>query len=128
MDFTDYLELSEEYLNYARDALAQGKLRLAIDSGYNSCELLVKALIISAGASLSSSHGGIVTQFGKLFVLTGELPQELGRSLNLSLELRAKARYKPKTDLSPTDAEVVVSLAGELLKAARQRLAGGALK
>jgi uncharacterized protein (UPF0332 family) len=72
--------------------------------------------------------GGIVTQFGKLFVLTGELPQELGRSLNLSLELRAKARYKPKTDLSPTDAEVVVSLAGELLKAARQRLAGGPLK
>lgn len=66
-----------------------------------------------------------MTQFGKLFVLTGELPQELGRSLNLSLELRAKARYKPKTDLSPTDAEVVVGLAGELLKAARQRLAGG---
>jgi uncharacterized protein (UPF0332 family)/predicted nucleotidyltransferase len=122
------LDFAEEYLNYARDALAQGKLRLAIDSGYNSCELLVKALIISAGASLSSSHGGIVTQFGKLFVLTGELPQELGRSLNLSLELRAKARYKPKTDLSPTDTEVVVSLAGELLKAARQRLAGGPLK
>jgi uncharacterized protein (UPF0332 family)/predicted nucleotidyltransferase len=128
LDFTDYLELAEEYLNYAKDALNEGKLRLAIDSGYNSCELLVKALIISAGASLSSSHGGIVTQFGKLFVLTGELPQELGRSLNLSLELRAKARYKPKTDLSPTDAEVVVSLAGELLKAARQRLAGGGSK
>ena len=65
-----------------------------------------------------------MTQLGKLFVLTGELPQELGRSLNLSLELRAKARYKPRTDLSQTDAEVVVGLAGELLKIARQRLAG----
>ena len=124
LDFTDYLELAEEYLNYAKDALNQGKLRLAIDSGYNSCELLVKALIISTGSSLSSSHGGIVTQFGKLFVLTGELPQELGRNLNLSLELRAKARYKPRTDLGQTEAEVVVSLAGEFLKIARHRLAG----
>lgn len=124
LDFADYLDLAEEYLNYARDALGTGKLRLAIDSGYNSSELLVKALIMSTGSSLSSSHGGIVTQFGKLFVLTGELSQELGRTLNLSLELRAKARYKPRTDLSHRDAEVVVSLAEELLKIARQRLAG----
>ena len=123
LDFTDYLELAEEYLNYAREALDQSKLRLAIDSGYNSCELLVKALIMSTGSSLSSSHGGIVTQFGKLFILTGELPQQLGRNLNLSLELRAKARYKPRTDLSRTDGEVVVNLAGELLKVARRRLA-----
>lgn len=122
LDFTDYLELAEEYLSYAKDALNQGKLRLAIDSGYNSCELLAKALIISTGSSLSSSHGGIVAQFGKLFVLTRELPQELGRNLNLSLELRAKARYKPRTDLSQTDVEVVVSLAAELLKIARHRL------
>ena len=128
LDFADYLDLAEEYLNYAREALNVGKLRLAIDSGYNSCELLVKALIMSTGSSLSSSHGGIVTQFGKLFVLTGELPQELGRNLNLSLEFRAKARYKPKTDLSQTDAEVVVNLAGEFLKIARHRLTGGPLK
>jgi uncharacterized protein (UPF0332 family)/predicted nucleotidyltransferase len=123
LDFSGYLELAEEYLNYAKEALNQGKPRLAIDSGYNSCELLVKALIISTGSSLSSSHGGIVTQFGKLFVLTGELTQEFGRNLNLSLELRAKARYKPRTDLSQIDAGVVVSLAEELLKIAQQRLA-----
>jgi len=123
LDFADYIDLAEEYLNYARDALGAGKFRLAIDTGYNSCELLVKALIMSKGSSLSSSHGGIVTQFGKLFILTGELPEGLGRTLNLSLEFRAKARYKPRTDLSYRDAEVVVSLAEELLKIARDRLA-----
>jgi uncharacterized protein (UPF0332 family) len=51
--------LAEEYLSYAREALDAGKLRLAIDSGYNSCELLVKSLIMSTGSSLSSSHGGM---------------------------------------------------------------------
>ena len=122
LDFADYLNLAEEYLNYARDALNVGKLRLAIDSGYNSCELLVKVLIMSTGSTLSSSHGGIVTQFGKLFVVTGELPQDLGRMLNLSLEFRANARYKPRADLSSADAQVVVGLAEELLKIARHRL------
>ena len=65
-----------------------------------------------------------MTQFGKLFVLTGDLPPELGRNLNLSLELRAKARYKPRTNLSQTDAEVAVNLAEELLNIGRRRLAG----
>ena len=69
LDFRDYLELAEEYLTYAEDALNENKLRLSIDSGYNACELLVKALIISTGNSLTSSHGGIVGQFGKFFCL-----------------------------------------------------------
>ena len=79
---------------------------------------------MSTGSSLSASHGGIVTQFGKLFVVTGELPQDLGRTLNLSLEFRAKARYKPRADLNHADAELVVGLAEELLKIARHRLTG----
>ena len=68
LDFKDYLDLAEEYLNYSQDALKEGKLRLSIDSGYNACELLVKALIISTKNPLATSHGGIVGQFGRLFV------------------------------------------------------------
>ena len=65
-----YLELAEEYIGYAKDAFKENKLRLSIDAGYNACELLVKALIISTKTPLASSHGGIVGQVGKLFVLT----------------------------------------------------------
>jgi len=55
LDFKDYLELAKEYINYAEDALIEGKLRLTIDTAYNATELLVKALIISTKNSLASS-------------------------------------------------------------------------
>ena len=122
LDFRDYLDLAEEYLSYAKDAFNEAKLRLAIDSGYNASELLVKALIISTKASLASSHGGIVGQFGKLFILTKRIPEHLGPSLNLGLDLRAKARYKPRAALEPKDAEFIINLAEELLKIAKREL------
>lgn len=122
LDFRDYLDLAEEYLNYAKDALNENKLRLSIDSGYNACELLVKALIISTRNSLSSSHGGIVGQFGKLFVLSKKVPEYLGRNLNLGLDLRARARYKPRVQLESKDAEFIINLAKELLMIAQEEL------
>jgi uncharacterized protein (UPF0332 family)/predicted nucleotidyltransferase len=122
LDFQAYLNLAQEFLGYAKDALAERKFRLAVDSGYNACELLVKALIISTEQPLASSHGGIVGQFGKLFVLSGKLDRRIGKNLNLSLELRAKARYKPDTKLDESDVETVIALAEELLRFAEQRL------
>jgi len=121
-DFSDYLELAEEYIGYAKDALNENKLRLSIDSGYNACELLVKALIISTKNPLAFSHGGIVGQFGRLFVLTKKVPEHLGRNLNLALDLRAKARYKPRTQLQLKDAEFMVNLVEELLVIAKKEL------
>jgi uncharacterized protein len=122
LDFRDYLDLAEEYLHYAKDALNENKLRLSIDSRYNACELLVKALIISTKNSLVSSDGGIVGQFGKPFVLTKRVPEPLGRNLNLALDLRAKARYKPRVQLQVKDAEFIINLAEELLKIAQKEL------
>jgi len=122
LDFREYIDLAEEYLNYAKDAFREHKLRLSIDSGYNSCELLVKALIINTKNPLASSHGGIVGQFGKLFVLTKKVPENLGRNLNLGLDLRAKARYKPRARLEPRDAEFIINVAQELLLFAKKEL------
>ncbi len=122
LDFSEYLVLAEEYLEYAKDGLSNQKIRLAIDTGYNACELLVKSLIISKKEPLAGSHGGVVGQFGRLFVLSRELPEHLGRNLHLALEIRAKARYKPKAKLKLEDAKFVISLAEELLTIARKIL------
>jgi len=120
LDFKGYLKLAQEFLSYAEDALKDKKVRLAIDTGYNACELLVKALIISSGEKLASSHGGIVGQFGRLFVKTGKFEPEVGRNLNLSLALRARARYQPDATLEVSDAELVISLAKTLLSFAQE--------
>lgn len=122
LDFKEYLVLAKEFLGYAKDAFVDGKIRLAIDTGYNAIELLVKALIINAKNPLSTSHGGIVSQFGKLFVLTKKLPNEFGRNLNLCLDLRASARYKPKAELNIKDAEFVIDYAEKILRFAEENL------
>ena len=122
LEFKEYLFLAKEFLGYAKDGLQHGNVRLAIDTGYNAMELLVKALIISTKNPLATSHGGVVSQFGKLFVLTKELPPEFGRNLNLCLELRAGARYKPKAKLSAKDAQFVIEYAEKLLQFAEKRL------
>lgn len=125
LDFKEYMVLAKEFLGYAKDALVEKKIRLAIDTGYNAIELLAKALIINTQNPLATSHGGVVAQFGKLFVLTKELPSEFGRNLNLCLDLRASARYKPRTELSIKDAEFVIDYAEKLLQFAEEKLKGG---
>lgn len=126
LDFKEYIILSKEFLGYAEDAVREGKIRLAIDTGYNAIELLVKALIINTKNPLATSHGGIVVQFSKIFVLTKELPRDFGRNLNLCLDLRASARYKPRAEISIKDAEFVISYAKKLLEFAEKKLKGGA--
>lgn len=51
-----------------------------------------------------------------------KVSEDLGRNLNLGLDLRAKARYKPRAQLEPKDAEFIINLAQELLKIAQKEL------
>jgi uncharacterized protein (UPF0332 family)/predicted nucleotidyltransferase len=107
--------LAEEYLESAREVLERGRLRLAIDAGYNAAELAAKALILMKQDDVPGSHGGIVSLFGALSVKTGEVEAELGRRLNRALQLRNEARYRPGARLTKEDADEVILLADALL-------------
>jgi len=111
----DLARLAEEYLESAREVLERGRLRLAIDAGYNAAELVAKALILLKQDNVPGSHGGIVSSFGALYVKTGEADPELGRRLNRALQLRNEARYRPTAHLTKEDAGEVVRLADALL-------------
>jgi len=125
LDFKGYLELAEEYLTYAKDAINENKIRLGIDAGYNAIELVVKALIISTGTGLASSHGGVIQQFGELFVKTGKIGKELGKDSSKALMLRAQARYLPSAKLERKDGDLVISVAERIIEVARKELLGG---
>jgi len=122
LDFREYLRLAEEYLSYAKDAYKESKIRLAIDSGYNAVEVLIKALIISTGVGLASSHSGVIQQFGELFIKTEKIEKELGKSAHKALVLRSQARYVPTVDLRKSDAKLVISLAMKMVKIAEKEL------
>ncbi len=111
----DLARLAGEYLESAREVLERGRIRLAIDAGYNAAELAAKALILLKQDDVPGSHGGIVSLFGALYTKTGEVKPELGRRLNRALQLRNEARYRPGARLTKEDAEEVIHLADALL-------------
>lgn len=109
------MDLSEEYLQSASDAIQRGHLRLGLDGAYNSCELAAKGLLLLAGImDLPGSHGGIVQLFGEKYVKSGKCEREIGRSLNRALELRNFARYRYEVTIQKEDAEKILNLAKKL--------------
>lgn len=64
---------------------------------------------------LPSSHGGIVSKLGELYVKTGQIERELGRRTNQALELRHKARYRRDITIAENDALKVIDLAQQLI-------------
>jgi len=116
MMLRDLVQLSEEYLESAKEVLKINRIRLAIDAAYNAAELAAKALIFLKKDDLPGSHGGVVSLFGQLYIKTGEIDSEIGRNLNMSLKLRNEARYRPNAVLSRGDAEDILKLAENLIK------------
>ncbi|MGC9104387.1 MAG: HEPN domain-containing protein [Candidatus Methanodesulfokora sp.] len=112
----DILMLAEEFLDIAKLLMGNKKYRGAVDEAYNAAELAVKALMLWDGHDIPGSHGGIVGEFGRLYVLTGRIENRLGRLLSLSLERRNRARYGARADIGEEDAKAVVELAEELIE------------
>jgi uncharacterized protein (UPF0332 family) len=111
----DYLELAKEFVTYAKGALRRREYRSAVDQAYNGLELAMKALILLRSERLARSHGGIVQQFGRLYVKDGPLKREIGRSVGRALRLRGMARYDPRAQITSEDAKAVFKTAQELL-------------
>lgn len=114
------IRLAEEYLSGAEEAVQNNRFRLAIDAAYNAAELAVKALLLRKIDDLPGSHGGLVGRFGELFVKTKELEEDLGRRLNLALELRNSARYKYQAVLHGEEAKSVLNLAQSIIDKAKR--------
>lgn len=118
----ELLLLSESFVEMAR-LLADHKMyRGAVDHAYNAAELIVKAMLLWDGYDLPSSHGGIVGEFGRVYVLSGEVNRELGRRLSRALEKRNKARYEARAEVLKDDVEDVLKLAEQFMTFAKAKI------
>lgn len=118
----NYLTLACEYLEGAKENLKSKRFRIAIDTGYNAAELAAKALLLLEVDEIPSSHGGVVGEFGKLYVKTGRIEREIGRGLNKALDLRNKARYVYNTEISTIEAEEIIKLSSKMIQIATDYL------
>ncbi|MFQ6126995.1 MAG: HEPN domain-containing protein [Candidatus Heimdallarchaeota archaeon] len=108
--------LAEEFLMGAKENLREERLRIAIDAGYNAIELCVKALLLLKMDELPSSHGGILTKFGELYIKSNEIQRELGRRINQAIILRSKARYDTLAVFTLEDGEFIIQTADSLFQ------------
>lgn len=118
----ELLSLSEEFLDTAKLLLKQKMYRSVIDEGYNAAELAAKALLLWDGVELPGSHGGIVGEFGRAYVLKGKVSREIGKWFSKSLEKRNKARYDPRTEITAEDAKEIISTAEKMIKFAKEKI------
>lgn len=117
----DYLYLAEKWLEHAIKDLELDP-RFSIDSAYNAGELVVKALVILKGESLAKTHGGLIAQFSRLYVASGEVEKNVAGKLHEASMLRNRARYDPRVVLTEREARKVMELATRLLKKLREEV------
>ena len=111
----DLLLLAEEFLEIAK-ALLKMKMNMyrgVLDEAYNASELSIKALLMWNGHSIPSGHGGIVGEFGKLYVLTGKAKRDMGNALSLTLE---------RAEVTEEDALKAIKTAEKTIKYVKEKL------
>jgi len=118
-----YLSLAEHYLDHAKEDFKRGDYRIAADIGYNSLELILRAMIRWAGKSLPSTHGSIIQVFAKEYVVSGKLSRDIASKFNLCLMIRSRARYEPYAAITREDVKTIIEISEEILAWARKQLA-----
>lgn len=111
------LNLAKEYLSSAQECAKSTKWRLAVDGAYNACELMAKALLLKKIDDLPGSHGGLVSQFGQIYIKTGKIEHSVGENLHRALQIRNWARYKWEKDIDEKDYNFLSDLAKRLKRA-----------
>jgi len=86
-----------------------------------AAELCAKALIIIAGGNIPGSRGRIVSEFGRIYVMSSEI-RDIGRKLSHALEMRGRARYEASADISKEDVLIVIELAEKMIKILEERI------
>ena len=119
----DLLGLAEEYLAMARRLPRSGNERGTIDFAYNAAALAAKGSLVLDGEALPRTHGGIVGTFSRTWIHDRhEIPEEVGRLLNRTLDRRNRARYDPHATLTASEAAEAVTAAERLIAALRARV------
>jgi HEPN domain-containing protein len=87
-----HVVLASDYLATAREALAAGRLAVAIENTWSAAELVIKAEIVMLGVSQARDHGTRETWWSD-FTKLGNAPGEEADSFKWLGQQRSAARY-----------------------------------
>lgn len=127
-----WLALADEKLRASRRLADDDYRNDAVSRAYYGMFYAAKAALLSVGVTVKT-HGGVNSEFGRLFVKTGRIAHRYQTMLTHASEDRLRSDYAPKTRPSQEnveriirDAEVFITKARELVEEELSKR-GGAL-
>jgi uncharacterized protein (UPF0332 family) len=103
---------AQRYLKSAKLLLEDGDYESSISRSYYAMFYCAQAALLTKGLTFSS-HKGVISVFGELFIKTGVFPREFGRELNKAFEKRQLGDYESVSAVSEEDAQEILIRAKE---------------
>ena len=111
---THHLSKSDQMLDLADQLVNMGHYDAACNRYYYACFHATHALLV-ANELTAKTHEGLLTVFGKEFILTGKFDKKFGILLNRMEQLRKKADYNCIADISAEEVATIGVPAREYL-------------
>lgn len=106
-EINSLIKKSRRYLKSAKLLLEEKDYESSISRTYYAMFYSAQAILLTKKKSFSS-HKGVISAFGQLFIKSGTLPKELGRELNKAFEKRQIGDYEYTFVLSKNEAEEIL--------------------
>ena len=116
-----HMTKADQMLAQAKEMYALKHFDLATNRYYYACFHAVHALLVSNGLS-AKTHEGLLSVFGKEFVLTGKIDRKYSSFLARMEQLRKKADYNCVFDVTAEEVESMHSPACDLLQEIKRLL------
>jgi len=119
-------EIAEAHLRKARERLEASEKLLddgfyedAVSRAYYAMYHAAKACLILESSS-PKTHEGVISEFGRLFILTGKVDDTLGKALSVAKEDREDSDYEVYAEIDTEEAKKVIKEAKNFLRKAEE--------
>ncbi len=109
------IQKARQALESARALLELGDTMGAINRAYYAAFYVVREAVELRG-SRAKSHSGLASEFGRLFVVTGDLPRKAAASFGRLQSKRELVDYGDEADTSDEDAASLIKEAEDLIR------------
>ena len=116
-----HLEKAAERLRVAEKLFREGHYEDVVSRAYYAMYHAARAALSMVNA-FPKTHEGVVTEFGRRFVLTGIFLKELGKNLADAKAARETYEYSVTATIGRSEAEVILSNAQDFVKEVKKYL------
>jgi uncharacterized protein (UPF0332 family) len=95
---------AKKYLRSSELLINEGDYESSVSRTYYAMFYSAQAILLTKKISVST-HKGLITTFGEIFIKTGILPKELGRELNRAYQKRQLGDYEYTLIISAEEAK-----------------------